>query len=215
MKKVMRNNQGFSILEVVVVLAVLGALAAMLSPVVFRYIDDANRSRTQSDVNTIAAAIQQQYKDTGRWPSYKTGTSKLSPTAADDAVILTSNGCAGAPAAFGASGAACDTTKPEFDSGATWGTATSLAGSLTDQLVKNTPAYTRWKGPYLDAVPPVDAWGRSYVVNIGKTDPSDATPEIVVVLSAGANGVIKTVANSVATAGNLVVGGDDVVARVK
>lgn len=212
MKKVFRNNQGFSLLEVVVVLSVLGALAAMMSPVVFRYIDDANRARTQADVNTIAAAIQQQYKDTGRWAFYKSGASKMTITSADDAAVLTSSPlCTGAPAAM-----SCDMTEPEADSGATWGNfTTALAGSLTDQLVKNTPSYTKWRGPYLDTVPAVDAWGRSYLVNIGKADPGDTTPEIVIAISAGPNGLIETTANTIATSGNLTIGGDDIVARVK
>ena len=91
MNKVLRDNKGFTLLEIIVVLAVLGALAAMLSPVVFRYIDDANRTKTQNDARVIAAAVDQMYKDTGRWPFYVVGTSKLAYTSGTDARYLTSD----------------------------------------------------------------------------------------------------------------------------
>ena len=92
MKKVGSNERGFTLLEIIVVLAVLGALASMLAPVVFRYIDDANQARAQADTRTIAASIGQMYKDTGRWPYYAATTGQ-GPVAfaAGDAVILTSN----------------------------------------------------------------------------------------------------------------------------
>ena len=90
MTRITCNQKGFTLLEIVVVLAVIGAQAAMLAPVVFRYIDDANRSRAQSDANVMTAAVQQMYRDTGRWPFYKTGTGALAK-AAGDADILSSN----------------------------------------------------------------------------------------------------------------------------
>ncbi|MBI3492938.1 MAG: prepilin-type N-terminal cleavage/methylation domain-containing protein, partial [Acidobacteria bacterium] len=80
MEKVTRGRKGFTLLEIIVVLAVIGALAAMLAPVVFRYIDDAKKAQAQNDANTIAAAVQQMFKDTGRWAFYNNGTGKLTYT---------------------------------------------------------------------------------------------------------------------------------------
>ena len=216
MKPVIRSQKGFTLLEIIVVLAVLGALAAMLTPVVFRYIDDANRTRAQGDANTMAAAIQQMYKDTGRWAFYASGTGKLTYTTGTDAAILTSNtGCTGAPAVM-----TCDTTSPI--TGGAWGSfATQKATSLTSQLISNTPAYLTsggraWKGPYLDAIPALDPWGRSYLVNILNADPDaeGSTQKWVIVLSAGPDGNVDTAADTAGTA-NPAVAGDDVIARVK
>lgn len=214
-----RNSEGFTLLEIIVVLAVLSALAAMLSPVAFRFIDDANKTKTQTDVTAIAAAINQMYKDTGRWPFYKVGTGKMAFEPSTDAFILTSNdNCSMADADIGA----CDTKAPN-DGGQLigWNTSGVKADSLTNQLIKGnggTPyAVTgakAWKGPYLTAIPATDAWDRSYVVNIINADPADLTPSWVLVLSAGPNGIIETNANTTATA-NTVAGGDDVIARVK
>lgn len=220
MRNVKRNQKGFTLLEIIVVLSVLGALSAMLAPVVFRYIDDANASRAQNDVSALAAAINQFYKDTGRYPFYKVGTGKLPYTAATDAAILSSN-----ILCVGTAGSA-DTTAPV--DGGSWGVGAALCDSLTNQLIANTPmsgatpagtAYATtgpraWKGPYLERVPATDPWNRSYVVNIDNADPSDTTPEAVYVLSAGANGTIETTATTLATA-SPAAGGDDIIARVK
>jgi prepilin-type N-terminal cleavage/methylation domain-containing protein len=218
MKKNAGSQNGFTLLEIIVVLAVLGALAAMLTPVVFRYIDDANRTRAQSDAQTIASAIQQMYKDTGRWPFYKVGTSKLSHTVADDATDLTSN-------ATCTTGACTDTAKPEIGMSTGW-TLTKL-DSIANQLILNTPFGTgtaypltgsrAWKGPYLDRVPNLDPWGRSYVVNIINADPDlegFATQKWVIVASAGPDGILDTSASALGSS-NPQAAGDDVVARVK
>jgi prepilin-type N-terminal cleavage/methylation domain-containing protein len=225
MQECKRRDQGFTLLEIIVVLAVIGALAAMLAPVVFRYIDDAKKAQASNDALAIAAAIQQEYKDTGRWPFYKNGTGKLAYTSGTDAAILTSNtACAGTAANT------CDTTIPVDTTGSnTWGLAAGLADSLTAHMINNSPftgnggaAYSMtggraWKGPYLDRIPPLDPWGRSYLVNISNADPASEGPSTqkwVVVLSAGPNGNIETLANSLGTA-NPGAAGDDIIARVK
>ncbi|MBI3400883.1 MAG: prepilin-type N-terminal cleavage/methylation domain-containing protein [Acidobacteria bacterium] len=225
MNKIRRQQKGFTLLEIIVVLAVIGALAAMLAPVVFRYIDDAKRTQAQSDVNTIASAIQQMYKDTGRWAFYNNGTGKLPYTSGTDASLLTSNGaCTGASAA-----GTCDTTVPvDTSTGSTWALASGKADSLADQLILNTPftgatgtAYSAsggraWRGPYLDRIPALDPWARSYLVSIGNADPTTegTNQKWVIVISAGPNGNLETLANTAGTA-NPVVAGDDLIARVK
>ena len=216
MTNIRRGQKGFTLLEIIVVLAVIGALAAMLAPVVFRYIDDAKKAQAQADTNTIASAVQQMYKDTGRFPFYKVGTSKLTLTAGTDALVLTSN-----DACNFAATAACDTTKPD-DATSLW--ATPLGGktdSLAKQLILNTPAYATtgnraWKGPYLDRIPALDPWARSYLVNIGNADPNaeGSAQKWVVVLSAGPNGILETDPTLLGTA-NPSPGGDDIIARVK
>jgi prepilin-type N-terminal cleavage/methylation domain-containing protein len=218
MTNVMKNEKGFTLLEIIVVLAVLGALAAMLSPVVFRYIDDANRARAQADVTTLATAIQRMYADTGRWAFYKDGDGAVAYTSSTDASYLTSDpncdlvgdadlaACAGEPTA-----------------GTGW-TYTRKADSLTRQLITNadlgstndepyvTTGPRAWKGPYVDAIPSVDPWGQAYLVNIGGA--AAANNYAVVAISAGPDGIIQTPGDTAAT-GNLVVTGDDIIARVK
>jgi prepilin-type N-terminal cleavage/methylation domain-containing protein len=218
MKTIKQNQQGFTLLEIIVVLAVIGALAAMLAPVVFRYIDDAKKAQAQNDVTAIASAVQQMYKDTGRWAFYKTGTAKLAYTSGTDAALLTSNVlCTGIPAVE-----TCDTTAPnDSTSGTKWALSSAFSDSLTDQLISNTPAYATtgvraWKGPYLDRIPGLDPWGRSYLLNIANADPTaeGATQKWVVAISAGPNGNLETDPTLAGTT-NPSATGDDIVARVK
>ena len=216
MTNVMKNEKGFTLLEIIVVLAVLGALAAMLSPVVFRYIDDANRARAQADVTTISTAIQRVYADTGRWPFYENASGATAYGAGDARFLSTQATCAieGTVDTLAECAATLAATLP-----ATW-VGTENADSLVRHLVTNsggtgnynaTAGFPRaWKGPYTDAIPTTDAWGNPYLVNIGDA----AGTEAVIVISAGANGIIETAANN-ATASNVTPGGDDIIARVK
>lgn len=215
----MKNQRGFTLLEIIVVLAVLGALAAVLSPVVFRYIDDANRSRAQADVRVIATAIHQMYTDTGRYPYFVDGTRSTRNHGPTDALFLTSNdACNANPAPTGG----CDTTRPTVGGGTGWPDLTAWrTQALTSQLIENDPGYvttgtTAWRGPYLQRVPPLDPWGHSYLVNIINANPATPTSWVVAV-SAGPDGILQTM-HSGTGAGlteNPMVGGDDVIARVK
>lgn len=214
MQKIKRGQKGFTLLEIIVVLAVIGALAAMLAPVVFRYIDDAKKAQAQNDTMTIASAVQQMYKDTGRWAFYASGTGKLAYTTGTDAALLSSNtACTGGAASL-------DTTAPDVAS-SVFPTTTEKCDSMARQLIQNSPAYSSsgaraWRGPYLERIPALDPWGRSYLVNIGNADPVSETgsQKWVVAISAGPDGILQTLSNAVVTS-NPQVSGDDVVARVK
>jgi prepilin-type N-terminal cleavage/methylation domain-containing protein len=219
------DHKGFTLLEIIVVLAVIGALAALLAPVVFRYIDDARRAQAQADVQKIAEALNQMYKDTGRWAFFKDGTGSNKYTSGTDAALLSSNtACIGASAA-----SVCDTVVPtDGTTSAKWKLAQGLTDNLSDQLIFNTPfgtsgtAYTlngtrKWNGPYLEKNPTLDPWGRSYLVNIAAADPSKetfSTQAWVIAISAGSDGVLQTDPTQLLTT-DPVVSGDDVVYRVK
>jgi prepilin-type N-terminal cleavage/methylation domain-containing protein len=207
MTNVMKNEKGFTLLEIIVVLAVLGALAAMLSPVVFRYIDDANRARTQADVRTISTAIQRMYTDTGRWPYYVDGDGPTAYVSTTDVAFLSSSPTC-AVASHMLSAAEClGTISATLPSG--W---SGKADTLVRHLVTNTPdgyltsGPRAWKGPYTDTIPAADAWGNPYLVNINGAGNNYA----VLVISAGANG--NQAATTNVTAGGV---GDDIFARVK
>ena len=212
---------GFTLLEIIVVLAVLGALATLVAPVVFRYIDDANVTRAQSDTGMIAAGINRMYRDTGRWPFYVDGDAALAHATAD-ADILSSN-------AVCADGTCTDATLPTDGTGGSWDLTAAVKDSLRNQIITNTPfgstsatqdynttGARAWKGPYVDRIPPTDPWGRSYLVNVGNADPAEpaATQKWVIVISAGPDGALETSASSL-LASDAVPTGDDIIARVR
>ena len=226
MTNIRRGQKGFTLLEIIVVLAVIGSLAAMLAPVVFRYIDDAKRQQAQSDVNMIAASINQMYKDTGRYPFSKAGAGPNKFDGATDASVLVSQDETGACVPAATLLVTC--TSAPAATAAGWDAG--FTDSLKNQLVLNTPkpggtagtAYPvtgqrKWNGPYLERPSFTDPWNRPYLVNILNAAPaeeSSASQKWVIVLSAGGNGIIDTVGTAPITA-TVAPGGDDIIARVK
>jgi general secretion pathway protein G len=206
------GSRGFTLMEIVVVLAVIAILGALLTPLILTYVEDGRRQQAQNDVQMIATAIAAFLKDTGV-PPYKntTSTTKVALKETNDFDCLKSS--------LG--------QLPLDDATTTWATALCLGvaadtDTIENQVILNTPAgsatksYTTsgkfaWRGPYLPTVN-ADPWGAAYLVNIGKADPSVA--KAVIVISAGANGKLETSADQ-ATTTSITPGGDDILARVK
>ena len=64
------KSKGFTLIELAVVLAIIAILAAILTPMVTGYLDQARVARAQADARTIADAVKLYQRDTGRWPVY-------------------------------------------------------------------------------------------------------------------------------------------------
>ena len=223
MKRVVIGQAGMTLLEVIVVLAVLGALTAAMAPIAFSYIEDGNIRRTQVEVGRLAVAINKMFVDTGRWPFYADGDGTGGYTSGTDAALLTSNAvCSG--------GNCTDATLPtDGTGGEAWALGSSKLDSIANHLITNTPfgstdankdynttGLKAWGGPYVDQVPPMDPWQRSLLVSVRNLDPSVAYGSLkwVVVISAGPNGTLETSPETLMTA-NPVAAGDDILARVR
>jgi general secretion pathway protein G len=61
-------RSAFTLLEVLIVVAILVVLAGVSSMYVFRYLDDAKRDRVKADVQTITKACQAYQIRTGEFP---------------------------------------------------------------------------------------------------------------------------------------------------
>ena len=192
-----RDEKGFTLIEVVVVVAVIAILAAVLTPYITKYIDDSRIAKARNEAQVIAAAVTNAFKDLGRWPNRNTAV-------ADYGGLFTGLAASTPTAAF--FGAATGWAAP----GAQW-------NSLDTHLVTNGHTYpaagdAKWAGPYA-ATLPVDPWGRPYVINAANfiPPPLPAQPFPVWVLSAGPNGIVET---NIAAA-TTVTGGDDIGFRVR
>ena len=217
MSRTKLGERGFTLMEIVVVLAVVALLAAILTPMVLTYLEDAKRSKAEGDTQQIGAAIAKLTKDVDHFPAYTNGTQT-----AGAATILLLCGPGNLPTkATGVTGwDGIPTT-----SAACGSDGAAKVDELVNHLVKNAPAPTGtpyatgargrvWRGPYLEKIGE-DAWGNAYVVNI-KNAPADSAvaAKVVWVLSAGPDGQINTNGDALADSGPAV-GGDDIAVRVK
>ena len=196
------DRAGFTLVEVIVVLAVVLMLTGIAVPLIGGYVEDGRRARAESEAKMLAAAILRTHKDLGDWPSRNgSGTPRT-------VYVLISGPSKPAANPWGTGG-----------SFPTWAMSSTLGDLLDNHLLANTPmgqsgaAYAttgsaRWRGPYLAGGSPVDPWGRPYVCNVLAGYNVHATNnKRVYVLSAGPDGIFQTSSDATATSD---IAGDDI-----
>ncbi len=77
MKKKSKRNQGFTLIELMVVMAILALLAAVIAPNVVGKSDEAKQTKAITDIAVIEALLDQFYLDMGRYPSTEEGVRVL------------------------------------------------------------------------------------------------------------------------------------------
>ncbi|WP_425805720.1 type II secretion system protein [Desulfitobacterium sp. Sab5] len=104
-----KNKKGFTLVELVVVIAIIGILATILVPRFIGYTDDAREKATISEAKNIRTIADTYYAKNGSWPTvtksgstYKVGDNAtafdgvikdfVSGVALDNNVSLTSDG---------------------------------------------------------------------------------------------------------------------------
>lgn len=203
----MTNKRGFTLVEIVVVLAIIALLAAVLVPYIGRYLEDARIARAKSDVANIGSTIANFNRDMALYPVFADGT-KLAKGDESLVVLYTSEG-----------------DDPSVGTDMGWA-ADAEAGTnyekLENQLILNKPsgdaakAYPTsgktyvWKGPYTAEFKP-DPWGNKYLVSTEGLKSGNTKRAFVI--SAGPNRTLDT--NISQTTLDVTVGSDDIVAKIK
>jgi len=71
------NSAGFTLLEMMVVLAIIGTLALLVGSSVLKHVGDANTTTAKSQVEIFAVALDAYRLDTGRYPTTEEGLAAL------------------------------------------------------------------------------------------------------------------------------------------
>src|SRR3990172_5268701 len=63
-----RNEKGFTLIEVIVVAGIIAILAGILVPLIFKEIDESRITRASADIRSISSAMIVFRKDIAAWP---------------------------------------------------------------------------------------------------------------------------------------------------
>src|SRR5688500_8552751 len=72
-----RSRPGFTLIEILVVIAVISLLAALVAPNVFRHVGTAKDAAAKSQIEMLGAALDSYRLDNGRYPSTEQGLHAL------------------------------------------------------------------------------------------------------------------------------------------
>ncbi len=199
MNRIHTNRNGFTLIEIVIAVAIVAIFAAALSPMVFRHLEDAKLAKAQNEAEIIASAVLSYYKDVGAWPyTSADGPSGNGISRVTSSTLIATGAGAGAgagAASWGTNGTAkllgdyLYYNNPDDDS-ASDGTGADQAGA--DWPVAGRGA---WRGPYVDNYEFNDPWGRAYVINVEYAPGGAYAGSVrhkVFALSAGPNGTWET-----------------------
>lgn len=71
------RDEGFTLVELLVVLAIIGLVAALVAPQVLRYLGSARVSTTQTQLKSLGSALELYYLDIGSYPTKEQGLAAL------------------------------------------------------------------------------------------------------------------------------------------
>ena len=172
------NRKGFTLLELLIALAIIAVLVAVLVPIAVNQMEKADITRAWSDVNAIATAVTNFRSDTKEFPTRKNdGTQNWV------SVLYSGDSWANHGETFAGSvnyGGNQDRMWNHF-----------MINENSRYATWNTTTLIGWHGPYLDK-DPMDPWGHMYILSTkAMTQPSSGT-FYSWILSAGPNGQFET-----------------------
>lgn len=172
--KTLRSSKGFTLIEIIFVLAIVAVLAGILVPLAISSLSDADKARTRSDEDSIAGAITAFRKDVSQWPDgtgknieyLLVGTTKSGTTNEIDTADCPTGGTT--TGGFFVNVACTTLTAGSGGTASTFNAFNHLAvnnpnGNTTTDESSGDYNPSKWRGPYLGKVAR-DTFGRAYVV---------------------------------------------------
>ena len=75
--KLLRGSAGFTLIEMLVVLVIIGLIMGLVGPRVLTYLTDARVKAAKLQIEALSSALDLYYLDTGRYPSSSEGLQAL------------------------------------------------------------------------------------------------------------------------------------------
>ncbi|MGH8060224.1 MAG: prepilin-type N-terminal cleavage/methylation domain-containing protein [Candidatus Entotheonellia bacterium] len=198
-KRKIMDWRGFTLIELILVVAVVAILAAILVPTVFSILDDSAITKGKADVKAIAGAIAKFRDDTGEFPTRDDAAGQVN--------LLFSGTVAPVVGDF----------SPTTGMGIYDCDAANECEGFAFPFITNTGANAypsvstakkRWKGPYLSDNT-TDEFDDPYIVYVRRLRTDVVTTERAWIVFAGQNKVYET------TPGSTSAQGDDFVFLIK
>jgi len=121
--------RGFTLMEVIIAVAIVAIMAGAIAPVAFRQVARARHDATQQELGRIRAALEDYYEDTGAFPAEADGLGAL----------VTDPGAPGWQGPYLGSGASGDPLRAvrndAFGEGYVYDLAPSVTGAAADLIV--------------------------------------------------------------------------------
>lgn len=208
---------GFTLLELVLMLAIVAVLASLVAPMAVGMLRDADRARAEADVQQLATALTRFYGDLKRLPACAgDDCSRIgSPNGDLLAFLAVGEGDGGLSRWYPAEQPGLT---PRWDLRANDHPSRAARNNAFNHLIRNDPnadgvvdgadyprARPGWQGPYVSSLGR-DPWGHAYIMAVGALRSSGprSPGARAWILSAGPNGRIETPADAIS------LGGDDV-----
>ena len=72
-----KQQQGFTLMELLIVLTIIGMLAALVGPTLYQRIKPAKRAAAQAQIQNFMTALDSYFVDVGRYPNNREGLKAL------------------------------------------------------------------------------------------------------------------------------------------
>ena len=82
-----RNERGFTLVEILVVITIIGLIMALVGPRVLNYLSESKVKAAKIQIQSFSSALDLFYLDTGRYPSRAEGLGALVQPAGGDCVV--------------------------------------------------------------------------------------------------------------------------------